>query len=146
MLRCQLWPSGYLSRRFHQRAEIKPPSAMPAPIHESSGRALVDGKFCSSTAPWSAFEIFDFGDSCVGMAKQLMHISRRIDSVWQVFFMVFTLITLLYVAYIALGTAEQILRTLIPQLSPFLGIPFALSSYRNGPNSLSSSAVTPSRG
>jgi uncharacterized membrane protein len=36
-----------------------------------------------------------------------MHISRRIDSVWQVFFMVFTLIALLCVLCIGLGTADQ---------------------------------------
>lgn len=81
---------------------------MPPPIQESSGKALVDGRFCSISTASSSANKFGFGDSRFGVAKQLMHISRRMDSVWQVLFMVFTLIALLCVVCIALATTNQI--------------------------------------
>jgi hypothetical protein len=81
---------------------------MPAPIQESSGKASVDGKLCSSTALWSARNTFGFGDSCPGVAKQLIPLSRRMDSVWQVFFMIFASIFLLNLI-INLAMKEQTL-------------------------------------
>jgi|SRR5690349_3149758 hypothetical protein len=71
----------YLSPRFPHRAEIKPPSAIPAPITESRAAPLSEGELWKRMALWQILGFAGFDRFCFGKAKELAASSNNIEKI-----------------------------------------------------------------